>query len=462
MTQATADTPSVSRQLSDRVESMRFCDLPKNVIAMAKRLITDQIGVQVRGTALPNIQPTRQLAEALAGRGEATAVGSVRLLPVPQAAWVNGTLGHSAEYDDAHMLAWHTSSAVVPPSLAFAERDGRGGPELITAVVAGVQAMGVLGSVAGSGMLTTGWHGSKVLGVFGAAAASGHLLGLNSGELTNAFGIAGSDAGGTMEYDRSGGEVKRLHAGSAARSGAEAALLAQLGLTGPSTIFEGGRGIFAMFGEAAEGTVPDAVAWDRWQILDTMFRFTPAIAATHAPLDALRKLRHQHSFEPKDIAAIRVGLPGWAVGHGASITRPADAISAQFSLAWGIALQLATGDNRPEDYFRQELWAAPELLAIADLVEATPMDIPERDPGLSARLEVTLRDGTRLESYQPGFHGHATWPASDAEIAAKFRANLDGVIRARVADALLRLLGSLEDLQDVRELTALLRPDGER
>jgi 2-methylcitrate dehydratase PrpD len=45
---------------------------------------------------------------------------------VPQAAYLNGTLGHSSEYDDAHPTAWHTSSAVVPAVLALAERDGTG------------------------------------------------------------------------------------------------------------------------------------------------------------------------------------------------------------------------------------------------------------------------------------------------------------------------------------------------
>src|SRR5216683_5158207 len=138
MSETVAAARPVSRQLSERVVSLRFDDLPENVIAMAKRLIIDQVGVQVRGTTLPNVQPVRRLAGALAGRAEATAVGSPTLLPVPQAAWVNGTLGHSAEYDDAHMAAWHTSSAVVPPAVAFAERDGLPGADVIAAVVAGV------------------------------------------------------------------------------------------------------------------------------------------------------------------------------------------------------------------------------------------------------------------------------------------------------------------------------------
>jgi 2-methylcitrate dehydratase PrpD len=458
MTKVPDTVSTVAQQLSARVLALRFEEIPESVVAMAKRLATDQIGVQLRGSTLPNVQPVRRLAESLGGTAEATSVGSAALIPASQAAWVNGTLGHSAEYDDAHMAAWHTSSAVVPAAMALAERDDLPGADFLTAVVAGVQAMGVLGSVAGGGMLSAGWHGSKVLGVFGAAAAAGYLLGLDARQLTNAFGIAASDAGGTMEYDRSGGEVKRLHAGSAARIGTEAALLAQLGLTGPSTIFEGHRGIFALFGGVPEGTVPTAQAWERWQILGTMFRFIPAIAATHPPLDALRKLREAYGVSPQNVKQIRVGLPAWAVGHGAAITRPQDAISAQFSLAWGIALQLVTGDNRPQAYFDQSLWADPRLLAIADLVEPVAMEIPADDPGLSARIEVTLLDGTRLEAYQPGFHGHTVWPATDADVAAKFRANSEGVTAAGTADALLDTLSRLDKLSGIRELTVMLRP----
>ena len=90
--------------------------------------------------------------------------------------------------------------------------------------------------------LELGWHGTKIGGVFGAAAATGKILNLNALELANAFAIAASDASGTMEYDQSGGEIKRFHAGLASRSGVEAAILAAAGLTGPLTIFEGKRG----------------------------------------------------------------------------------------------------------------------------------------------------------------------------------------------------------------------------
>lgn len=447
---------TVSQEAAARVAAIDYALLPPQVVSTARLLVLDQFGVQIRGARLPHVQPVLHLAARSAGLGEATAVGIPAPVSAPQAAWVNGTLGHSAEYDDAHMAAWHTSSAVVPAALALAEHEGLSGSRLLAAVVAGVQMMGVLGTVAGRGMLTAGWHGSKVLGVFGAAAASGHVLGLDRDRLAHAFGIAASDAGGTMEYDRSGGEVKRLHAGSASRSGLEAALLAEAGLTGPSTVFEGPRGLFAMFGGVPAGARPEPAQWGRWQILDTIFRFYPAVAATHPPLDALARLRAEHGFTSEQVQRIRVGLPSWAVGHGAAITRPTDAISAQFSLAFGLALQLVSGANRPQDYTDPTYWTDPRILALAERVEPYAMDIPDGDPDLSAAVEIRLSDGRRVEAYQPGFHGHPVWPATAQDIEEKFLANLDGISDPAAAKDLIEAVRTLETIE-VRELTGMVR-----
>jgi MmgE/PrpD N-terminal domain len=110
-------------------------------------------------------------ADAQPGKAEATLAHSGTRATVSQAAWVNGTLGHSAEYDDAQALAGHTNSAVIPAALALAEREAASGRALITAVVAGIQVMGLLGAALPK-MVTIGWHGSKVLGVYGAAGRS--------------------------------------------------------------------------------------------------------------------------------------------------------------------------------------------------------------------------------------------------------------------------------------------------
>ncbi|MEO3745061.1 MmgE/PrpD family protein [Plantactinospora sp. B5E13] len=445
---------TVAARLAHRVTGLRFDDLPAEVVEHTKLLILDQIGVQVLGTTLPNMQPIRRAAAAVPGPGQSTVTGG-GLTDAAQAAYVNGALGHSCEYDDAHAAAWHTSSTVVTAALALAEREGVDGREVITAVAAGVQVMGVLGAVTTGGMVAAGWHGSKVLGVFGAAAAAGRILGLSPAELTEAFGIAGSDASGTMEYDRSGGEVKRLHAGSAARAGVEAAQLARLGLTGPATIFEGHRGVFRLFAQA-EGPVPEA-AWDHWQILDTIFRFYPMVGTVHAPLDAVRHLRETHAVDTTQIRRIRIGLVDFAVGHGAAITRPTDAISAQFSLAFGVGLQFVTGGNAPADYFDPARWNDPRILAVGDLVEPYAMPIPAGDPIFSARVDVELHDGTRLGHYQAGFRGHPTRPATRADIEEKFHTNVTAVLGTENAQAVMAAVAALDSLTDVAPLTRQLR-----
>jgi 2-methylcitrate dehydratase PrpD len=85
------------------------------------------------------------------------------------------------------------------------------------------------------------------------------------------------------------------------------------------------------------------------------------------------------------------------------------------------------------------------------------MDIPDGDPNLSARVEIELRDGRRLDAYQAGFHGHPVWPATDKDIEDKFRANLDGVTPKETAQAIIDIVTSLEHTASVRDLTALLR-----
>jgi 2-methylcitrate dehydratase PrpD len=442
----------VADRLTDWVTDLRFDDLPSEVVERTKLLVLDQLGVALLGATLPHVQPVLRLVDQQGHGGTSTLIHSGRRTSASLAAYANGTLGHSCEFDDAHALAWHTASAVVPAVLALAEAEDRTGPEVITAVAAGVQVMSLLGAVATGGMLTAGWHGSRVLGVFGATAAAGHILGLTSDQLTDAFGIAGSDAGGTMEYDRSGGEVKRLHAGSAARAGVEAAQLARLGLTGPHTIFEGPRGLFRLFGGTDDIGALDA-AWDRWHVLDTIFRFYPAVGTVHAPLDAIRHLRDTHDIDPAEIDEIRVGLAEFAVGHGASITRPADAISAQFSLAFGVGLQFVTGHNAPADYFDPARWVDPAILAIGDRIKPYPMPIPDGDPAFSALVEIVLRDGTVLRHYQSGFLGHPSRPATADDIEAKFRAGVRETPLAHRVDDLLAAVHSL----DVRAITRIMR-----
>src|ERR1041384_8032265 len=75
-----------------------------------------------------------------------------------------------------------------------------------------------------------GFHPTAIFGAMGAAAGVGAALGLEAARIVDALGIAGSMAGGIIEYLAEGAWTKRLHAGWAAQSGLRAAATARPGL----------------------------------------------------------------------------------------------------------------------------------------------------------------------------------------------------------------------------------------
>ncbi|MFI5882844.1 MmgE/PrpD family protein [Streptomyces sp. NPDC051554] len=449
-----SETPLAAR-LATWVTALSYDQLPPRAVEMAKLLILDQLGLQVRGATLPNVRPERRLVEAMRAAPESTMVLSGARTVAPYAAFVNGTLGAAFEFDDVHMYAAHIGSAVVPTALAFGESTGASGREVLTAVVAGAQVMSLLGATTVRDMVGTGWHASKILGTFAAAATAGRLLGLTTVQLTHALGIAGSDAGGTMEYERSGGEVKRMHSGSAARSGSQAALLAQDGLTGPATIIEGERGLFPLFAGTRDTSGVDGL-WDHFHIVDTIFRLYPTIGSAGPAIEAVAHLLAHGHLPWREIKEIRLGLPAIAVGHGAAVTRPTDMVSAQFSTAFSVALRLVRGHNRPEDYMDPVLWTDPDLLSVVDKVVPYATEFPPDAPFLSCRVDIALADGRVLSHTQWGVRGQPAHPdTEDTDIEAKFLDNVDRLISGPAARKTVERINELEHLDNMAELMSL-------
>ena len=441
---------TLATRLADWVVGLNYNDLQPRAVEVTKLLILDQLGLQILGATLPNVGPERRLVEAMNAAPQSTVVLSGTKTIAPYAAYVNGTLAASCEFDDVHMYAAHIGSAVVPTALAVGEYTTVSGQDVLTAIVAGAQVMALLGATTVVDMVGKGWHASKILGTFGAAAAAGKLLGLTSQELTHAFGIAGSDAAGTMEYERSGGEVKRMHSGSAARTGTQAALLAKDGLTGPPTIIEGERGVLRLITGRQDLYAPDEL-WEHFQIIDTTFRMYPTIGSAGPAIDAVRNLQRQYELKWRDISEIRLGLPAIAIGHGASVTHPTDAVSAQFSTAFSIALRLVREQNRPGDYLDPALWVDPDLLSVVDKITPHPQTFPPDAPLMSCQIDIALKDGRVLTDTQAGRHPNEP-DTSDHDIRAKFRENVDGTISAAAARAITEQVHAIDQAKNLTDL----------
>ena len=450
-----SDQRTIAQRQADWVSDLTYDTLPTEVIELSKLCLLDFLGVALRGSYMSQVAPAKSLLSQIEGITCSSVIGGQRT-SMSYAALANGTFGHSCEFDDSHIHGGHPGVCVIPAALAAGEQQGIDGKTLITAIVAGYQVM--INSVGPihRRTLDLGWHGTKVGGVFGAAAATAKVLGLSSTQLSHALAIAGSDASGTMEYDQSGGEVKRFHAGLASRSGVEAALLAAAGLSGPMTIFEGKRGIYRLF---SEGREPDMARYSEsnFHILETMFKLHPCAGTIHAAIDCVAAIQAEHGLSSDDVDLVEVGLVDWAIPHGAAIVEPTDVISAQFSLAFSLALQLVKGAADIGDYLNAEMWTDSHIQSIARKVYPIAMPVPEGAEELFASVKLVTTAGETHTATQSAPRGFPTLPASNADINEKFLALTKNIMSPQKAASLIQKIDLLEEQDDIDFIITTLR-----
>lgn len=447
--------PTLAERQAVWIDALSYDIIPQEVLKRARQLLMDFLGVARLGATLPQVAPARMLLDIMATRGEATVIGGGDRASAPYAAYANGTFGHSCEYDDAHFDCGHPGVCVIPSALAMAERLGSTGQELLVAIVAGYQSMVWSQGPVNRRTLDIGWHGMKVGGVFGAAAAAAKLLRLTPQQTANALAIAGSDSSGTMEYDQSGGEVKRFHAGMASRAGVQAALLAKAGLTGPLTIFEGLRGIHNLFTEG-QPKDPESFWDDSFHIMRTMVKLYPMVGTTHAALDALGTVLDRRPANPAEIDRIEIGLVHWAIPHGAAIVHPHDMLSAQFSLAFACALRVLRGRVTITDLMNPACWTDEEIKALASKVDPVAIAVPEGAAELCARATVYFTNGRSETAFQPAPRGYPTNPPSDADITNKFHSLIERLLPADRAQAVAAMIAEIDLQPSVLPLLAAL------
>ena len=448
--------PTVAQRLARWVTSLAFTDLTPEAVFHARRCMLDTLGVQIRGATLPWVQPVYRAMRAAGGHAEATVTLHGDRLAAPYAAYVNSAYAYSCELQHHGSFgSAHPGVIVIPTVQALGELTGASGRDLVTAMVAGYEVQGRLGQALFDAVFKRHFHPQGLLGVFSAAAVAGRLLGLDETQLAHAFAIAGSHASTILEYDQAGGEVKRIHGAIALRNGIQSALLAKEGLTGPLSVFEGRRGIFASFagGAAAPEKIFDGLARP-YCITLSRYRIYPTVGSCHTVLDIVNDLAAAQPLDHREVAAIRTWMPEFSVHHVTSVTRPHDVISAQASLGYSLGVRLVRGDNDLERYIDETLWRDPAVLAIADKLKATPLAVAGQ-PHLT-RIEIALKDGRVLRGEQPDVRGSETMPFDDAVMEAKFR-RLAAALPAAKIDSIIKTVAQFEQLPSIAALVPMLR-----
>ena len=301
-----------------------------------------------------------------------------------------------------------------------------------------------------------GFHTTGTVGTFGAAAAAAKIRALDAAGIARVLGIAGSSAAGLRE--NFGTTTKSLHAGRAAESGIMAVDLVAIGWTASDQILESPRGFF----RAAAGTYdPDALV----PKLGRPWTFTapgisikpfPSGSLAHPAMTALLRLIATHKIRADDIERVDVGtnrnIPNALIHH-----RPQTGLQGKFSMEFCLASLLLYGRAGLNE-FTDLVVVRPEVQRMIERIHLGVHPEAERagNNRMTTILDVKLRDGRTYSGRADFARGSPQDPMSFEAVADKFRdcAAFAGWPDAR-SRAIVEAVRSLEDLADIRELTAL-------
>lgn len=439
------------------VADLAYDDLPVEVTERVKNLMTDLVGSVVRAGHESDSTPSimRMIERlGLGAPGEARVFGQEQGYGPATAALLNGVLGHSLDFDDTHAdSSLHPSAPVVPAALAAAEMAGASGRDLLVAIVAGYEVCCRLGNALDpTSHYARGFHPTATAGTFGAAAAAGKLLGLDAAGIASAFGVAASQAAGSLQFLVNGGWNKRYQVGAAAMNGLIAATLASEGFVGAADAIEGKHGFLHGYTDNAR---PDMAVADLGSVYETMkigIKPYPSCRYTHAAIDGLIALRSEHGWSTDDIVEATIGLHrNGIVLTGAPLDekrRPRSVVDGQFSMPFTAAVTLHQGSFGWDDY---ALLGDPEIEAIAARIDVRQ---DERLEGLrhpfGAHVMVRTRDGTYERMITDPSGEPDSFPPQ-AQMEDKFM-TLARPVLGNQASALYTQLATVEGMADTRRL----------
>jgi 2-methylcitrate dehydratase PrpD len=463
---AKAGPGNVTRRFAEFVAHTGYAGIPRDVIELGRKSILDGLGLAIVGSVAKTGLLSREYIRSLGlSRTDATVIGTSLKAPVRFAAFTNGVGIHADDYDDTQLavaedrvygLLTHPTAPCLSAALAVAEARGTTGRDLTLAYHLGVEVECKIAEAIAPRHYEDGFHSTGTCGPFAAAAAAMKLYGADAGKCAQALSIAASQSAGLRE--NFGTMTKPFHAGHAAESGIVAADLAMLGWTASDQILEAPRGFFHA---AGGGYDPEALKLGQpWTLASpgVSIKPYPSGSLTHPAMTALLGLIREHAIKAEQVERVDVGtnrnMPNALIHH-----QPTDSLQAKFSMEFCMAALLLYGRAGLSE-FTDEVVRRPEVQAMIQRVRFGVH--PEAEAAgynkMTSIIDIRLKDGRVVRGREDFAKGSPAKPMSYAEVAAKFE---DCCRFAKwpeaKSQAIIEAVRKLEELADVRTLTALCR-----
>lgn len=446
---------TISEKIGCYVHSLRYADLPGEVVDYAKRIFLDSLACLYGGLHSEPARMVRETITLYGGSPQATVVATGEKAAAQHAGLANSVAIRYQDYNDVYFgPAWtaHPSDNI-GSLLAVGEWRQRTGKDFLEAMVAAYEVQMRFSDLpVERNLWHRGWHHTAACAYAGAAGTA-KLLGLDAQQVANTLVLAGARAN-TFSEIRHGNipHDKALSAPMVSSTAIFYALLAQQGFTGSLTLLEGPYGFkFAVAGGV--DVAPLVPAPGDFRILKVGLKPYPIEGMTPAMVEAALVLRAQHAIRPDDVRSIRI------LAHEEAVTKPSwdnkklrpdSKETADHSFYYCVAVALIAGEVTSKQFGREWL----ENSAVHALMDKTRL---EADPQLTALFKAGARPAAlEITTASGKFYKEVKYPLGDPRnpmtwdhVRAKFVSQAESVIGRRRADEIMRRAEHLEEETDM-------------
>jgi 2-methylcitrate dehydratase PrpD len=453
----------LTQEICDFVAALDLSAIPPDVMARGRIHMLDSLGLALAGGAAPVCRIVGDYAQRNAAPGAASVVTTADKYAPAMAALINGTAMHADNFDDTAPQPTpdrnggiHASAGVLAAALAVAEETGADGATLSVAFHAGCEIACKLNHAIDQRHYQGGFHVTSTLGVFGAAVAAAKIMGLDAAEIGHALTFAASRSAGVRSTF--GTMVEQMHTGLAAEGGVVAAELAQGGLVGNATIFEAPSGFMAAAGGGFANEAIIGRLGKPWAIVDpgTSIKPWPNGSLVHPAMTVFADMIGQHGLTTDTVRHVTVRT-NQRIARTLIGALPQDSMQARFSIPFALAVLLIEG-RAGIDAFTDAMVGRPDIAAMMGRIDHVAYEAVEDGfTNVTSFVEVRRADGTIHKGRADFALGSAQAPMSYDDVADKTRGcAATAGWPADKTEALIGAIARIEEIGDVRDVTALL------
>jgi 2-methylcitrate dehydratase len=453
------------QRLAQWVLDFNPSEISPTAVQLMKHSVLDSLGCAFATLGETCVEGIVKVANSIGGTPQASIIGGGKA-PVGTAALVNGALVRAIDFNDH--LAWDPNdrfklgghpSDNLPALLAIAEWRDLSGANLLAGLLIGYE---VYGRIYRLFSPERPWDHTTAFG-FSVPAAVARLLGLDASRAANAIAISAAQSA-SLGVVRRGqlSHSKFLASALVAERGVQAALLAEVGVTGPMTVFEDVRGVVsAIFGTSDGLEAIHAPFAGHHMVEGVTLKSYPGMDTSQAAVEAALKAGERRKLGANDIAGLRLIMNDhpMTIQQANDLDRrtPSSRETADHSFYYLVAVALLDGELTPRQ-FSDGRWFDPEVRELMSRIEICidPTWKMKAPGGFPCTVVLSTTDGVTRTVEVPFACGHPHNRMTCEQVVEKFRRCAEGRLEPRRAETIVAMVDGLDQLRSVRDLAKLL------